>query len=145
MEVLELGLTLERLLHGLGVPCGEQDAPVRRLEGVVFPLRQVVVVVHPLVQLLTQVDLDVAAEPTVDRLHLVCLVRWKFVVGWWQGIIRRPSYDKNKMVKVNGEKLAANFIIAYQDGEGPHCLTLGKYGKGPLREGERWVLLEDDK
>ena len=30
------------------------------------------------------------------------------------------------------------------DSEGPHCLTvtLEKYGKGPLREGERWVLLE---
>ena len=74
----------------------------------------------------------------------IILYNW-IALGWWQGIIRRPSYDKNKMVKVNGEKLAANFIIAYQDGEGPHCLTLGKYGKGPLREGERWVLLEDDK
>ena len=43
---------------------------------------------------------------------------------------------------VDGERRPENFIIAYDDGEGPHCLTVGKYGKGPLREGERWVLLE---
>ena len=43
---------------------------------------------------------------------------------------------------VDGERRPENFIIAYDDGEGPHCLTVGRYGKGPLREGERWVLLE---
>ena len=33
-------------------------------------------------------------------------------------------------------------FIGYDDGEGPHCLTLGKYGQGPLREGDRWVMIE---
>ena len=28
--------------------------------------------------------------------------------------------------------------------EGPHLLTLGKYGKGALRDAERWVLFEAD-
>ena len=55
---------------------------------------------------------------------------------------QRPSGDKNKLVKVDGERRPANFIICYEDGEGPHCLTLGKYGEGPLSEGERWVLIE---
>ena len=37
----------------------------------------------------------------------------------------------------------ANFIILYVDNsEGPHCLTLSKYGEGRLCEAERWVLLE---
>ena len=62
--------------------------------------------------------------------------------GWCAGRIRRPSGDKNKLVKVDGERRPANFIISYEDGEGPHCLTLGKYGQGPLSEGERWVLIE---
>jgi hypothetical protein len=44
------------------------------------------------------------------------------------GRTRRPSADKNKLVKVDGERLPANFISAYDDGEGPHCQTLGKYG-----------------
>ena len=34
-------------------------------------------------------------------------------------------------------------IVSYLNGsEEPHALTLSKYGKGQLREGERWVLLE---
>ena len=33
--------------------------------------------------------------------------------------------------------------MLYTDGlEGPHCLTLSKYGKGRLCESERWVMLE---
>ena len=38
----------------------------------------------------------------------------------------------------------ANFVVAYDlDGaEGPHFLTLAKYGQGHVREDERWVLLE---
>ena len=36
-----------------------------------------------------------------------------------------------------------NFIVLYTDGlEGPHCLTLSKYGKGRLCESERWAMLE---
>ena len=34
------------------------------------------------------------------------------------------------------------FLDSSAGGEGPHCLTLGKYGQGPLSEGERWVLIE---
>ena len=64
-------------------------------------------------------------------------------LGWWAGKIKRPSGDKSKLRKVDGERLPANFIIVYMDGsEGEHALTLNKYGKGPLGEGERWVLLE---
>ena len=33
-------------------------------------------------------------------------------------------------------------LAFFPHGEGPHCLTLSKYGQGPLREGERWVLIE---
>ena len=48
-------------------------------------------------------------------------------------------------MKVNGKRQPANFIIAYADGtEDPHCLTLDTDGKGGLRDGERWVLLEPD-
>ena len=81
---------------------------------------------------------NVAAKELKDK---VILYNWSGL-GWCAGRIRRPSFDKNKLVKVDGERRPANFIIAYEDGEGPHCLTAGKYGKGPLREGERWVLLE---
>ena len=51
-------------------------------------------------------------------------------IGWWAGIIKRQSGDKNKRVKVDGVRQPANFIVQYtDDSEGPHCLTLGKYGK----------------
>ena len=64
-------------------------------------------------------------------------------LGWWAGQIKRPSADKSKLRKVDGERLPANFIVQYMDGsEGEHALTLGKYGKRALCEGERWVLLE---
>ena len=64
-------------------------------------------------------------------------------LGWWSGKIKRPSGDKSKLVKVDGERQPANFVVSYLDGsEGPHALTLSKHGKGQLREGERWVLLE---
>ena len=50
-------------------------------------------------------------------------------------------------MKVDGEQQPANFIVVYEDGEGPqpHCLTLDKYGQGLLCEGERWVLLEPEQ
>ena len=64
-------------------------------------------------------------------------------IGWWAGSIKRQSCDKSKMMKVDGVRQPANFIVQYVDeSEGAHCLTIGKYGKGPLREAERWVLLE---
>ena len=64
-----------------------------------------------------------------------------WLVGWPN--FKRPSADKSKLRKVDGERLPANFIVQYMDGsEGEHALTLGKYGKGALCEGERWVLLE---
>ena len=82
---------------------------------------------------------SLAAKELKERL---ILYNWPGL-GWCAGRIRRPSADKNKLVKVNGERLPANFIIVYDDGlEGPSCLTGGKYGQGPLLEGERWVLLE---
>ena len=62
-------------------------------------------------------------------------------MGWPN--FKRPSADKSKLRKVDGERLPANFIVQYMDGsEGEHALALGKYGKGALCEGERWVLLE---
>ena len=64
-------------------------------------------------------------------------------LGWWLGTIKRPSADKSKLVKADGVRQPANFIVLYSDNsEGPHCLTLSKYGKGQLRDSERWVLLE---
>ena len=77
----------------------------------------------------------------VVKMMKVIMYNWPGL-GWCAGRIRRPSGDKNKLVKVNGERRPANFIIGYDDGEGPHCLTLDSYGEGALREGERWVLLE---
>lgn len=71
----------------------------------------------------------------------VVLYNW-IGLGWCAGSIRRQSADKNKLVKVDGETRPANFVITYADGEGPHCLTLEKYGQGRLSEGGRWVLLE---
>ena len=65
-------------------------------------------------------------------------------LGWCAGWIRRPSGDKNKLLQVNGQRLPANFIISYDDTEGPHCLTIHKYGKGQLSQGDRWVLLEHE-
>ena len=79
-----------------------------------------------------------AAKELKDKL---ILYNWSGL-GWCAGHIRRPSGDKSKLVKVDGERRPANFIIGYDDGEGPHCLTLAKYGQGPLRQGERWVLIE---
>ena len=63
--------------------------------------------------------------------------------GWWLGVIKRASADKNKLVNVDGVRQPANFVITYSDGsEGPACLTLGKYGEKRLCDAERWVLLE---
>ena len=76
-----------------------------------------------------------------DLKERIVLFNWT-AVGWCQGRIRRPSGDKNKMVKVNGIRQPANFIVAWDDGEGPACLTAGKYGQGEQRESERWVLLQ---
>ena len=52
--------------------------------------------------------------------------------------------DKNKMVKLNGQRQPTNFIVCYAgDGsEGLHALTTEKYGQGLVQEGDRWVLLE---
>ena len=68
---------------------------------------------------------SVAAKELKDK---VILYNW-IGLGWCAGRIRRPSFDKNKLVKVDGERCPENFIIAYDDGEGPHCLTVGKNGK----------------
>ena len=44
------------------------------------------------------------------------------------GVIKRVSADKSKMVKAEGERQPANFIVLYSDdSEGPHCLTLSMY------------------
>ena len=97
-------------------------------------------------------NMRVAPPPPAEQLEFkntsskelkdrVILYNWTGF-GWAAGRIRRPSGDKNKLVKVDGARLPANFIIGYDDGEGPHCLTSSKYGQGELREGERWVLLE---
>ena len=53
--------------------------------------------------------------------------------------------QEQELVKVDGEQQPANFIVGYEDGKGPHCLTLDKYGQGLLCEGERWVLLEPEQ
>ena len=79
-----------------------------------------------------------------DLKERLILYNW-VALGWWQGRIRRPSGAKDVTVKVNGVRQPANFIIVYDDGEGPACLTLEKYGVGELREAERWVLLELDE
>ena len=61
-----------------------------------------------------------------DLKDAVIMYNW-IGVGWCVGRIRRQSADKNKLVKVNGQREPANFMVAYEDGEGPHCaLDLGK-------------------
>ena len=63
-------------------------------------------------------------------------------IGWCAGRIRRPSANKGTLVQVDGVRSPANFMCVYDDGEGPHCLTLGKYGQGGVHKVEGWVLLE---
>ena len=89
-----------------------------------------------------QSQLDFKSDAAKELKGKVVMYNWSGI-GWWAGSIKRPSADKSKLVKVDRQRQPANFIVRYPDEtEGPHCLTLGKYGKGPLREGERWVLLE---
>ena len=45
----------------------------------------------------------------------IIMYNW-IALGWWSGKVRRSSGDKNKLVKVDGKKLPANFIIAYEMG-----------------------------
>ena len=58
LEVLALGLALERLHGGLVEPVGEEDAAVRGRQRVRLPLLEVVLVVEPLIEQLPKVDFD---------------------------------------------------------------------------------------
>ena len=65
-------------------------------------------------------------------------------LGWWLGRISRQSGDKNKMIKLNGKRQPANYVVTYDTGDtGPHGLVLETYGKRGPRDFERWVLLEE--
>ena len=88
----------------------------------------------------SQVQLEFKNAAGKDLKDRLIMFNWA-ALGWWCGRIRRPSGAKDKMVKVDGVRLPANFIVAYEDGEGRACLTLNKYGKGALRDAEWWVLL----
>ena len=74
LEVLALGLALERLHGGLVEPVGEEDAAVRGRQLVRLPFLEVVLVVRPLIEQLPKVDFDLAPHAAINRLHLVGLV-----------------------------------------------------------------------
>ena len=63
LEVLALGLALERLHGGLVEPVGEEDAAVRGRQRVRLPLLEVVLVVEPLIEQLPKVDFDLRPMP----------------------------------------------------------------------------------
>ena len=70
LEVLALGLALERLHGGLVEPVGEEDAAVRGRQLVRLPFLEVVLVVKPLIEQLPEVDFDLAPHAAINRLHL---------------------------------------------------------------------------
>ena len=86
-----------------------------------------------------------------ERKHVISytrrhIFRWSLVCGRGRGHVHDGGvhYTQSR-APLRGEvdsEILNEFIISYEDGEGPHCLTLGKYGQGPLSEGERWVLIE---
>ena len=80
LEVLALGLALERLHGGLVEPVGEEDAAVRGRQLVRLPFLEVVLVVKPLIEQLPEVDFDLAPHAAINRLHLVGLVGRHLVV-----------------------------------------------------------------
>ena len=81
LEVLALGLALERLHGGLVEPVGEEDAAVRGRQRIRLPLLEVVLVVEPLIEQLPKVDFDGPCRvPAINRLHLVGLVGRHLVV-----------------------------------------------------------------
>ena len=65
----------------------------------------------------------------------MCTIGHRREIGWWLGTIKRPNGDKSKLIKADGVRQLANFIILYTDeSEGPHCLM---YGEGEhTREAE---------
>ena len=67
LEVLHLGVALQRSLDRLVKPSCQQDAAVGGGERVIFPFRQVLVLVEPLVQQLAEVNLDMLPQPAVNR------------------------------------------------------------------------------
>ena len=81
LKVLAFRLARARAHRRIVEPIAEEDAPLARREPllVLLPLHAVVVV-EPRVHLPAEVDLDVPAEATVVRLHLVGLVWGHLVV-----------------------------------------------------------------
>ena len=86
LEVLALGLALERLHGGLVEPVGEEDAAVRGRQRVRLPLLEVVLVVEPLIEQLPKVDFDLAPHAAINRLHT-----WSVSLGGPCGRRRQPT------------------------------------------------------
>ena len=67
-------------------------------------------------------------------------------LGWWAGqilsvqVLTNPSFGRSMASACQQISLSNIWMVVGSEGE--HALTLGKYGKGALCEGERWVLLE---
>ena len=70
LEVLALGVALERPRHSREIPIAEKNAAIGRRQQVLLPLGEILLGVQPRVHLLAQVDLDVAPKAPVDRLNL---------------------------------------------------------------------------
>ena len=80
LEILHFRITLQSTQCGFVEPAAQKDSPIGRSETVLLPLGEVVIIIHPLIHLLAQIDLHVPPKPTVDWLHLVSLVGRQLVV-----------------------------------------------------------------
>ena len=69
-KYLNLASPLKGTQCGLVVPVGEEDAAIRCGQLILFPLREVLIVIQPLIHQLAEIDLHMPPEPAVDGLHL---------------------------------------------------------------------------
>ena len=111
-------------------PVGEKDAAVRGGEAVVLPFGQIAFIIEPRIHGITQVDLDLSAEPTVDRRCVGKITRRNFV------------HQVTKTL-AGGIRHKVNFYIYYEidDDEVKHVLLNDWYDG---EEEGSWVLLEAD-
>eukprot|EP00966_Prymnesium_polylepis_P028653 664102-Prymnesium_polylepis.1 len=70
------------------------------------------------------------------------LFNWA-AVGWCKGEITSANTDGRVKMKIGNEMKTVNFKAEYEDEtEAKHVLSLDNYGEGELKEGGKWVLLE---
>ena len=73
-EVFPLCIGLKSFAYSFEVPIGEQDAPVRRSKAIILPLREIVIVIQPLIHVLAEVDFDLPPQRAVNWLNLVSFI-----------------------------------------------------------------------